>query len=182
MIFRYSASQAALRVVVRMFPVELSAGRTTDNYHNPILEWLPEHLEDMTPALRAFVQEAHARVRPRHLARPRDLAAADQPHSRDGMRRGATWPAGDQGRAPIGQAGDAMDPGGVEGCGHAHLRQDGGQAAGQPRCPRARRTQEKDVGVRTPALLSGLPELPGMPTAIPIDSLSKREQRRGAAS
>jgi hypothetical protein len=63
----------------------------------------------MTPELREFVQEAHARVRQRHLARQRDWAAADQPHIRDGLMRGAKWPAGDQGRAPIGQAGDVRE-------------------------------------------------------------------------
>jgi hypothetical protein len=77
-----------------------------------LLEWLAEHLEHMTPALGQFVQEEHAMVRQRPLARQRDLAAAAPPHSRDGLMRGATWPAGDQGRAPVGAAGDAMDTGG----------------------------------------------------------------------
>jgi hypothetical protein len=65
---------------------------------------------------------------------------------------------GDHGRAPTGEAGDARDAGHVEGFGHAHRRQDGRQAARQPRCPRARRTQEKDVGVRMPASRSALPQ------------------------
>jgi hypothetical protein len=46
--------------------------------YDTLLEGLPEHLEDMTPALRAFVPEEHAMVRQRHIARHQYLAAADQ--------------------------------------------------------------------------------------------------------
>jgi hypothetical protein len=38
------------------------------------------------------------------------------------------------GRIPIGQAGDAVKARGLEGFGQRHRRQDGRQAAGQPRC------------------------------------------------
>jgi hypothetical protein len=72
-------------------------------------------------ALRPLVQKEYATGgRPRPLARPRDLTAVDQPRSRDGVMWGAEWAASDQGRTPIGQAGDAMDTGGVEGFGHRH--------------------------------------------------------------
>jgi hypothetical protein len=71
------------------------------------LEQLAEPLEDVTPARRAFVQEAHARVRPRPLARPRDLAAAAPAHRRDGVMRGAEGPRHDQRYAGAGEAGDA---------------------------------------------------------------------------
>jgi hypothetical protein len=120
-----------------------------------LLERLAEHFEDMAPEFREFVQEAHARVRQRHLARQRDLTAADPPHIRDGMVRGAKRPPGDQGGAGAGEAGDAMNTGGFDGFGQAHRRQDGGQAARQHRCPRARRTPEEDVGARMPASCSG---------------------------
>jgi hypothetical protein len=43
----------------------------------------------MTPALGQFVQEAHAMVRQRHLARHRHLAPTDQPHIRNGLMQGA---------------------------------------------------------------------------------------------
>jgi hypothetical protein len=63
---------------------------------DPILERLAEPCEDVPPELREFVQAAHAMVRQRHLARQRDLAAADQPHIRDGMMRGAKRARRDQ--------------------------------------------------------------------------------------
>jgi hypothetical protein len=44
---------------------------------------------------------------PRHLAWPGEVPAADQPDSRDGMRRGATRAGRDQRRAGAGEAGDA---------------------------------------------------------------------------
>jgi hypothetical protein len=95
-------------------------------------------------------------VRQRHLTRHRHLTAADQPDSRQGLVGGAKWPGGDQGHAPVGEVGDAMNTGGVEGFGQGHRRQDGGDAAGQPRLPRPRRAQEEDVMVRTPASASAL--------------------------
>jgi hypothetical protein len=57
----------------------------------------------------------------------------------------------DQRRAGAGEAGDAMDAGGLKGFGQDHGQQDGRQPPRQPRCPRPRRAQQQDVGVRTPA-------------------------------
>jgi hypothetical protein len=54
----------------------------------------------MAPELRQFIQEEHAVVRQRHLARHRDLAAIDQAYIGDRVMRGATAPVGDRGRAP----------------------------------------------------------------------------------
>jgi hypothetical protein len=51
-------------------------------------------------------------------------------------------PGGDDGCAPAGAAGDAIHTGGVEGFGHAHRRQDGGQAARQHRLPRPKWPQK----------------------------------------
>jgi hypothetical protein len=42
----------------------------------------------------------------------------------------------DDGGAPPGEAGDAVDAGGLEGLGQGHVGEDRGQAPGQPRCPR----------------------------------------------
>jgi hypothetical protein len=46
--------------------------------HYPRLEWQVESLEHMVYALRPFIEEEDAMVRQRHLARHRNLAAADQ--------------------------------------------------------------------------------------------------------
>jgi hypothetical protein len=45
--------------------------------------------QHMASELRPCTQRAHARVRPRRLARHRDLAAPDQPHIRGGLVGGA---------------------------------------------------------------------------------------------
>jgi hypothetical protein len=55
-----------------------------DCLETALLERLAEHVEDVPPARRAFGPAAHARVRPRPLARHRDLTAADQPTSEIG--------------------------------------------------------------------------------------------------
>jgi hypothetical protein len=86
-------------------------------------------------------------------------------HSEAVAEATARWPGGNDGRAPVGEAGDAREAGGVGGVGHAHRREDGRKAARQPRCPRPRRTQQEDVGVRTPTFGSG-----SAPPAAPIIS------------
>jgi hypothetical protein len=134
-----------------------------------LLQRLAQGLEDMAPALGQFIQEAHAMVRPRHVARPRHVVAADEPHSRDRLVRGATRAGRDQRCAGTREAGDAVDPGGVEGFGQAPRREDGRQAAGQPRCPRARRTQEEHVLVRTPASPLPLGRHPSWVVAVDIE-------------
>jgi hypothetical protein len=57
----------------------------------------------MAAACGEFIQEAHAVVGPRHLARPRPVAPADQPHIGDGVMGDAERPGRDQGRrgAPL---------------------------------------------------------------------------------
>ena len=67
----------------------------------------------MASELRQFIQEEHAVVRQRHLARPGEVAAADQPHIRKGVMRGATWAGGDQRCAVAGEASKAMDTRGL---------------------------------------------------------------------
>jgi hypothetical protein len=73
------------------------------------------------------------------------------PTSAMGWWGGAERPGGDDGGAPPGEAGDAMDAGGFNGFGQGQIGEDRRQASGQPRLPRPGRPQEQDVGVRTPA-------------------------------
>jgi hypothetical protein len=54
-----------------------------------VLERLAQDLEDLAAELGQFIQEVHAVVGQRHLARPRHVAPADQPGVRDGMVGGA---------------------------------------------------------------------------------------------
>ena len=96
-------------------------------------------------------------VGPRHLARHGYMAPTDQPHIGNGMVGGAKRPGGDEGGAPPGEAGDAVDAGGVDGLGQGHIGEDRRQAAGQPRCPRPGRPQEQDGGGRMPASFSSAP-------------------------
>jgi hypothetical protein len=49
-----------------------------------LLERLAQDLEDLAAELGQFIQEEHPVVGPRHLARQRHLAPADQPCVRDG--------------------------------------------------------------------------------------------------
>jgi hypothetical protein len=74
---------------------------------------LAQDLQDMAAALGQFIQEEHAVVGQRHLAGHRYVAAADQPHIRDGMMGRATRAGRDQGGAVAGEAGDAVNPRGL---------------------------------------------------------------------
>jgi hypothetical protein len=73
-----------------------------------------QHVQDVAAELRACIQQEHPMVRPRHLAGQRHLATTDQADIRDRVVRGATRVGRDQRRAVTGEAGDAMDAGGVE--------------------------------------------------------------------
>jgi hypothetical protein len=72
-----------------------------------IFEGLAQDLQDVAAELRPFIQQAHPMVHQRHLLGPRDLAAADLPHIRDGVMGGATRAGSDQGCTVAGEAGDA---------------------------------------------------------------------------
>ena len=54
-----------------------------------LLERLAQDLQDMAAELGPFIQEEHAVVGQRHVARHRHVAPADQPRIRDGMVGGA---------------------------------------------------------------------------------------------
>jgi hypothetical protein len=73
----------------------------------PLFKGLPQDLENMTPALRQLIQQAHAMVRLRHLARPRHLASTDQPHIQHGLVGGARRAGGYDGCLPAGEPGGA---------------------------------------------------------------------------
>jgi hypothetical protein len=81
----------------------------------------------MAAELWQFIQEEHAVVRQRHLARQRHAAPADPPHVGDGVMQGAARASRDQGRAVTRQAGDAVDARGLNSFGQSQRRQDGGQ-------------------------------------------------------
>jgi hypothetical protein len=57
--------------------------------YNTLLQRLASHLQDVAATLGEFIQEAHAMVGQRHLARPGEVAPADQPDVRDGGEGGA---------------------------------------------------------------------------------------------
>jgi hypothetical protein len=54
-----------------------------------ILERLPQDLQDMAAELRQLIQEEHPVVGQGDVAGRGDVSAADQPHVRDGVMRGA---------------------------------------------------------------------------------------------
>ena len=47
--------------------------------YDTLLELLPQHLQDMAATLGSLIEEEHAMVGQRHLARHRHVAPADQP-------------------------------------------------------------------------------------------------------
>ena len=49
-----------------------------------VLKELAQDLQHMATALRQLIEEEHAMVRPRHLARRAEVPAADQAHVGDG--------------------------------------------------------------------------------------------------
>jgi hypothetical protein len=116
----YRARPESLMVITRRAK---SAKRRTSrtparlSVYDTLLQRLAQDLEDMAPALRQFIQEENAMVRQRHLARPGEVAAADQPHLRDRLMGGATRAGRDQRRAGAREASDAVDARGLEGLG-----------------------------------------------------------------
>ena len=70
-----------------------------DDRHVAVLERLAQRLEARARELRELVEEQHAAVRERRLARLRRVGAADEPGGRDRVVRRAERPRGDQARA-----------------------------------------------------------------------------------
>jgi hypothetical protein len=83
---------------------------------------LAQYPEDMAAALGPCIQAAHAVVGPRHLARPRHVTPADQPHIGDGVMQGAKGPGRDQGGTLAREAGDARDARSLNGLSQGHGR------------------------------------------------------------
>ena len=96
--------------------------------YGTLLERLAQDLEDLAAALGPFIQEAHAMVGQRLVARHRHMAAADQPRIREGVVRRATRAGGDPRRTVPSEARDAVDTRGLNRLGEGHRRQDGGHA------------------------------------------------------
>ena len=111
--------------------------------YETLLQRLAPDLEDMAPELWPCIQEEHAVVRQRHLARPGEVPAAEQPHVRDRLMGGATRAGRDQGCAGAREAGDAVEARGLDGVSEDHRWQDGPEGAGQYRLPRSRRAQQE---------------------------------------
>jgi hypothetical protein len=105
------------------------------------------------------------------------MAAADQPGIREGLVGRATRAGRDQRRTVAGEAGDAVDAGGLNGLGEGHGRQDGGKSPGQHRRARPWGTKKEDVVGRTPASRLGLQRPLGMPTVTPVNPPWKWEQQ-----
>jgi hypothetical protein len=91
-------------------------------------EGLTQDLQDVAAALGPFIEEEHAVVRQRHVARQWHLAATDQPHSGDGVVRGAKRAGRDPRRAGAGEARDAVDTRGLNRLGEGHRRQEGDES------------------------------------------------------
>jgi hypothetical protein len=108
-----------------------------------LFERLAPDLEDMAAELRELIQEEHAVVRPRHLARHRHVAPADQLRIRDGVVGRAKRAGRDQRRAVASEARDAVDACGLNGLGEGHRRQDGGEPPCQHRRARPRGAKEQ---------------------------------------
>jgi hypothetical protein len=85
--------------------------------YETLLERLAQDLQDMAAELGELIQEEHAMMGQRHLARHQHVAPTDQPRIRDGVVVRATRAGHDHRRAVAPQARDAVDTHGVEGVG-----------------------------------------------------------------
>src|SRR5262245_60782978 len=90
--------------------------------YETLLQGLAQHLQDMAAALRQLIQEQHAVVGQRHLARHRHVAPTDQLHIRDRLMCGAKRTGRDQGRAVAGEAGDAVEARGLDDLSRPHAQ------------------------------------------------------------
>jgi hypothetical protein len=117
----YRPLRVSLTAIIRKAnSVKVLTSRTPAKLYSydTLLKGLAQDLQDMAAALRPCIQAEDAVVRPRHLARPGEVPTADQPHTRDRLRRRATRAGRDQRRAGAGAAGDAVEARGLEGLGH----------------------------------------------------------------
>ena len=108
------------------------------------LERLAQRFEHAAVELRQLVQEQHALVRERHLARARVRAAADHGGDRSGVVRAAKRPPLGQ-PAVVQQPGDAGDHAHFQDLGRIQRRQQPGQARRENRLARPRRADQQQV-------------------------------------
>jgi hypothetical protein len=110
-------------IIRRANPVNVLRFRTPARLYvyDTLLERLAQGFEDMAAEFGPCIQEAHAVVRERHLARPRHVAPADQPRVRKGVG-GAERPGHDQRRPVAREASDAMETRGLKGLSQSHGR------------------------------------------------------------
>jgi hypothetical protein len=90
--------------------------------YDTLLERLPQDLQDMATELGEFIQEEHAMVGPRPLARHRHVTPTDQSRIRDGMVGRSKRTGRDPRRAGTGEAGHAGETRGLKGLGEGHRR------------------------------------------------------------
>ena len=107
-------------------------------------ERLAQHLEHVAVELRQLVEEQHAVMRERDLARPRIAAAADQRHRRRGVVRRAKRRAASS-RRRRSRPGDRAHRGDLQRFVFRHRRQHAGQALRQHRLAGARRPDQQQV-------------------------------------
>ena len=111
----------------------------------PVLDGLAQHLHGILAELRQLVQEEHPVVGQGYLPRPREGPASRQGHGGDGVVGAPEGTAQEEGVLSVGHTRHGPDLGGLQGLPPGHVRQDGGQAAGQHGLSRPRRTDEQDV-------------------------------------
>jgi hypothetical protein len=85
------------------------------------LERLSRDLQERALALEHLIQQQETMVGQRHVTRHRHVAPTDQPRLRDGVVGGATRAGRDQPHAVAGEAGNAVDPRGLNGLSQAHI-------------------------------------------------------------
>ncbi len=84
-----------------------------------VLERLAQGLEAMTAEFGEFIPEEHTMVRQGHLTGQGHLATAHEAQIGDEIIGGAAGPRGHARRAPVGEAGGAVDAGRLDGLGPA---------------------------------------------------------------
>ena len=115
-----------------------------DDRHVTVLERLAERFEARARELAELVQEQHAAVSQRRLARLRRVGAADEAGGRDRVVGRAERTLGDQARAPA-EPGDRLDARDLDRLVGAERRQDRRQAPGDHRLAGARRALQEQV-------------------------------------
>jgi hypothetical protein len=118
----YRARPEPLTLISRLAKsVKLLRSRTLWrlSVEDTLLQGLAQDFENMAAELGPFIQEEHAIMGQRHVARHRHGAPTNQPHIRDGVVGRTTRASRDPRRAIPREASDAREVGGVDRCGQA---------------------------------------------------------------